>query len=89
MNNDFIISEDDPTEDAEQLYEMRFVKNLISGCHLHAFVKPSKDSLISHINIFSSLSSKHNKENYRCYNDFDNHYSNSSIKSYLLIHSYN
>lgn len=69
MNNDFIISEDDPTENAEQLYEMRFIKNIISGCHLHSFIKPSKDSLISHINIFSSLSSKHNKENYHTFDE--------------------
>lgn len=69
MYDDFIISADDPTENAEQLYEMRFVKNIISGCHLHSFIKPRKDSLISNVSIFSSLSSKNNKNNYHNFDE--------------------
>lgn len=68
MYDNFIISADDPTENIK-LYEMRFVQNIISGCHLHSFIKPRKDSLISNVSIFSSLSSKNNKNNYHNFDE--------------------
>lgn len=69
MPEDFIISENDPTKNAELLYNMRFVKNIISGCHLRSFAKPNSSSLISNINIYSSLSSKTDKRNYHLFNE--------------------